>query len=223
MRLLLAEDERDLSKALVTILNKEKYIVDAVYDGKDALKYGLSGNYDGIILDVMMPEMNGIDVLKLLREKEISVPILLLTAKSEISDRVSGLDAGADDYLTKPFAITELLARVRAMLRRKSEFVPTIMQFGGLCLNKATFELVCNDNAVRLGSREFQMMEMLMENPHNVIPTAQFMEKIWGTADAEMNVVWVYISNLRKKLAALGTAVEIKAVRGVGYSLEVEA
>lgn len=221
MRLLLAEDEKELSKALCTVLKHNNYSVDPVYNGQDALDYGLCENYDGIILDIMMPKMNGLDVLKKLRENGISTPVIILTAKSEIEDRITGLDTGADDYLTKPFAMGELLARIRALTRRKSEFSPNLLSYGNIALNRETFELSVGENSVRLGNKEFQMIEMLLSNPGRLISTEQFMERIWGyETEAEINVVWVYISYLRKKLASLGSCVEIKAVRGVGYTLE---
>ncbi len=221
MRLLLAEDEKELSKALCAILKHNNYSVDAVFNGQDALDYGLCENYDGIILDIMMPKMNGLDVLKELRSKGISTPVLMLTAKAEVDDRILGLDLGADDYLTKPFSMGELLARLRAITRRKSEFSPNLLTSGNLSLNRETFELSVGDNSLRLGNKEFQMMEMLMSNPGRLISTEQFMERIWGyETDAEINVVWVYISYLRKKLSNLSANLEIKAVRGVGYTLE---
>ncbi len=221
MRLLLAEDEKELSNALCAVLKHNNYSVDAVYNGQDALDYGLCENYDGIILDVMMPKMDGFTVLKKLRENGISTPIIILTAKSEIEDRIAGLDTGADDYLTKPFAMGELLARIRALTRRKSEFSPNILSFSNLTLNRETFELSVGDNSIRLGNKEFQMIEMMLSNPGRLISTEQFMERIWGyETEAEINVVWVYISYLRKKLVSLDAKVEIKAVRGVGYTLE---
>ena len=221
MRLLLAEDEKELSKALCAVLKHNNYSVDAVYNGQDALDYGLCENYDGIILDLMMPEMNGLDVLKKLRENSVATPVLILTAKSELDDKITGLDAGADDYLTKPFAMGELLARLRALTRRKSEFSPNVLSFGNLTLNRETFELCVGEETVRLGNKEFQMMEMLLSNAGRLISTEQFMEHIWGyETEAEINVVWVYISYLRKKLTALKADIEIKAVRGVGYTLE---
>lgn len=221
MRLLLAEDEKELSKALCAILKHNNYSVDAVFNGQDALDYGLCENYDGIILDIMMPKMNGLDVLRELRSQGISTPVLMLTAKAEVDDRILGLDLGADDYLTKPFSMGELLARIRAITRRKSEFSPNLLTSGNLSLNRETFELSTADTSIRLGNKEFQMMEMLMSNSGRLISTEQFMERIWGyETEAEINVVWVYISYLRKKIATLGANVEIKAVRGVGYTLE---
>ena len=221
MRLLLAEDEKDLSKALCAILKHNNYSVDAVYDGQDALDYGLCENYDGIILDLMMPKKNGLEVLAKLREEGVSTPVLILTAKAEVEDKIIGLDKGADDYLTKPFATGELLARIRAMTRRKTEFTPNIITLGNLSLNRETFELSTDKSSVKLGNKEFQMIEMLMDNPGRLISTEQFMERIWGyESESEINVVWVYISYLRKKLASLEANVEIKATRGVGYTLE---
>ncbi len=221
MRLLLAEDEKELSKALCAVLKHNNYSVDAVYDGQDALDYGICGNYDGIILDIMMPKMNGLDVLRELRKSGIDTPVLFLTAKAETEDKIVGLDTGADDYLTKPFAMGELLARIRALTRRKAEFSPNLLSFGNLSLNRESFELSVGENKVRLGNKEFQMIEMLLNNPGRLISTEQFMERIWGyDTEAEINVVWVYISYLRKKLSNLGANLEIKAVRGVGYTLE---
>ncbi len=221
MRLLLAEDEKELSNALVAILKHSHYSVDAVYDGQDALDYGLSENYDGIILDIMMPKKNGLEVLSELRKQNITVPVLMLTAKAEIDDRVLGLDTGADDYLTKPFAMKELLARVRAMTRRKEEFSPNTMQYGNVSLNRENFEMSTESASLRLNNKEFQMLEMLMSNPKRLISAESFMERIWGyDTESEINVVWVYISFLRKKLVSLSANVEIKVVRGAGYCLE---
>ena len=221
MRLLLAEDEKELSKALCAILKHNNYSVDPVFNGQDALDYGMDENYDGIILDLMMPKKNGLEVLRELREAGISTPVLILTAKAQLEDKILGLDTGADDYLTKPFATGELLARIRAMTRRKTEFTPNKLTIGNLTLNRETFELSTENGAIRLGNKEFQMIELMMDNPGRLISTEQFMERIWGyDTDAEINVVWVYISYLRKKLAGLNANVEIRATRGVGYSLE---
>lgn len=221
MRLLLAEDEKDLSKALCAILKHNNYSVDPVYNGQDALDYSLCENYDGIILDLMMPKKNGIEVLSELRKEGVSTPVLILTAKADVDDRIVGLDAGADDYLTKPFDMRELLARIRAMTRRKAEFSPNIITIGNLSLNRETFELSTDKGSFRLGNKEYQMIEMLMDNPGRLISTEQFMERIWGyETEAEINVVWVYISYLRKKLTAIEADLEIKATRGVGYTLE---
>ncbi len=221
MRLLLAEDEKELSKALCAVLKHNNYSVDPVFNGQDALDYGLCENYDAIILDIMMPKKNGLEVLKELRSQGVDTPVIILTAKSETDDKILGLDTGADDYLTKPFSMGELLARIRALTRRKSEFSPNLLTIGNLSLNRETFELSVGDNSLRLGNKEFQMIELLMSSPGRLISTEQFMEKIWGyETEAEINVVWVYISYLRKKLASLGAKLEIKAVRGVGYTLE---
>lgn len=220
MRLLLAEDEQELSNALVTVLKHNNYSVDAVYNGQDALDYLLMGNYDGAILDIMMPKMDGITVLKKLRASGSSLPVLMLTAKSEIDDRVAGLDSGADDYLTKPFSMKELLARIRAMTRRQATATDSILTFGDLSLNRSTYTLSCGDSELRLASKEYQMMEMFLTNPGQLLSADQFMDKIWGyDSESEQNVVWVYISYLRKKLTSLGSKVQIKATRGLGYSL----
>lgn len=220
MRLLLAEDERELSNALVTILKHSNYSVDAVYNGLDALDYLDAENYDGAILDIMMPKMDGLTVLKKIREKGNKIPVLLLTAKSEIDDRVAGLDSGADDYLTKPFATKELLARIRAMTRRQADLTDATLCVGNIKLDRSTYELSGPNGSFRLASKEFQMLEMLMANSGRLINTERFMEKIWGyDTDVEINVVWVYISYLRKKLTSIGANVAIKAARNMGYSL----
>ena len=221
MRLLLAEDEKALSKALVAILERNNYSVDAVYDGQAALEYLATDNYDGVILDIMMPKVDGIAVLEELRRRENLIPVLLLTAKSEVDDKVQGLDAGANDYLTKPFHPRELLARIRAMTRVQTAHTNSKLQVGNVTLDRATFELSTFAGSFRLASKEFQMMELLMSNPRNLISSERFMEKIWGyDSEAEINVVWVYISYLRKKLAALHANIQIKASRNAGYSLE---
>ncbi|MDD3347825.1 response regulator transcription factor [Oscillibacter sp.] len=221
MRLLLAEDEQMLSDALVEILTHHNYSVDAVYNGQDALDYLENGNYDGAILDIMMPKLDGLTVLRRLRAGGSTIPILMLTAKSEIDDRVTGLDSGADDYLTKPFATKELLARIRSMTRRQPELQDTVLRVGALALDRTDYVLSGPGGSIRLSNREFQMMEMLMGNSRQVIPTERFLEKVWGyDSEAEINVVWVYISGLRKKLLGLDAGVQIRAARGVGYSLE---
>ncbi len=222
MRLLLAEDEKELSDALVAVLKHNNYSVDAVYDGQEALDYLEAQEYDGAILDIMMPKMDGITVLKKIRAQGNNVPVLMLTAKTGVDDRVEGLDSGADDYLGKPFAMKELLARIRAMTRRQTESVSTVLQYGNVMLNRTTFEVSAGGEALRLANKEFQMLEMLMSNPGQIISTERFMEKIWGyDSETEINVVWVYISYLRKKLANINADVEIKAARNQGYSLEV--
>ena len=221
MKLLLAEDEKEFANALVEVLKYNNYSVDAVYNGQDALNWALEGDYDGIILDIMMPGLSGFEIIEVLREKKNNVPILLLSAKSEVYDRVKGLDIGADDYLTKPFAMKELLARIRAMTRRKSEFLSNILDFNGMILNRENFELSYKNKSLRLPSKEYQMMEMLMSNPNMLISTDRFMTKIWGyDSDAEINGVWVYISYLRRKLVLIDAPFEIKAFRGTGYKLE---
>ncbi|MDO4814429.1 MAG: response regulator transcription factor [Gemella sp.] len=222
MRILLAEDERDLADALVALLKHNNYSVDVVNNGKDALDYLKLEEYDGAILDVMMPQMDGISVVKELRKEKKSTPVLLLTAKSQVEDRVEGLDAGADDYLSKPFDTKELLARVRSMTRRQASFTSNELEFGNVRLNKLTFELSTDKDAIVLSNKEFQIIEMLMRNPWNVISTETFLEKIWGyDSDSEINVVWVNISYLRRKLKTLDANIHIKAKRNVGYTLEL--
>ncbi len=221
MRLLLAEDEKELSRALIAILARNNYSVDAVYDGEEALSYLNSNNYDGAILDIMMPKMNGLSVLRQIRSQGNPIPILLLTAKSEIDDKVEGLDAGANDYLTKPFAAKELLARIRAMTRENTGAVNSSLQMGNLSLDLASFTLSSPSGSVRLANKEFQMLEMLMGNPGQLISSERFFERIWGyDSEVEINVVWVYISYLRKKLTTLNANIQIKAARNAGYFLE---
>lgn len=221
MRLLLAEDEKALSKALTTILERSKYSVDAVYDGQSALDYLKMDNYDGVILDIMMPKVDGLTVLKKIREQGTLIPVLLLTAKSEVDDKVEGLDAGANDYLAKPFHSKELLARIRAMTRTQAAQADSKLHVGNVTLDRAAFELSTPKGSFRLANKEFQMLELLMNNPHQLISSERFLEKIWGyDSEAEINVVWVYISYLRKKLAALHADIQIKATRNAGYSLE---
>jgi DNA-binding response OmpR family regulator len=220
MRLLLAEDEVELSNAIVTILKHQNYSVDAVYDGLDAYDYLSAQEYDGAILDIMMPKLDGISVLKKLRSEGNSTPILMLTAKSELNDKIEGLDSGADDYLTKPFAMQELLARVRAITRRNGEVQGQTLSYSDLTLNRSNFTLTCGDKSIALSNKEFQMLEMMITNPKQIISQDQFMDKIWGLdSETEMSVVWVYISYLRKKLKDINSHVSIKATRNVGYSL----
>ena len=221
MRLLLAEDERALSKALTAILERNNYSVDAVYDGEAALAHLKADNNDRVILEIMMPKVDGITVLRELRNSGNRIPVLLLTAKSEIDDKVEGLDSGANDYLTKPFHTKELLARIRAMTRIQTVQSDSRLRMGNVTLNQATFELSTPSGSFRLANKEYQMLELLMNNPGNLITSERFMEKIWGyDSEAEINVVWVYISYLRKKLAALHADIEIKVTRNAGYSLE---
>lgn len=221
MRLLFAEDDRDLSRAIKALLEHAGYSVDAVYNGNDALEYAESVNYDGMILDWMMPGLNGVQVLEKLRTKRVGTPCMMLTARDAVEDRVTGLDAGADDYLAKPFASTELLARVRAMLRRKADYAPDVLCFSDIELDRASMALRCGDREIKLNNKSFQLMEMLAEHPSVVHSIDQIMERVWGwDSETEINVVWVNISFLRKKLNEIGAHVEIKATRGIGYSLE---
>ena len=221
MKLLYAEDELAMSEAVVDALEFHKYTVDAVYDGADALYYAQHGDYDGIILDIMMPKLSGIEVLKQLRQAGIGTPVLLLTAKGEVEDRIAGLDCGADDYLTKPFALGELLARVRAMLRRREDFKPDILSFGDLQLNMQSYELSRGSEHVLLPNLEYQLMELLMRNHGLYLSTEDILTKIWGyETESDAGIVWVYLSYLRKRLAALGSTVSIRAKRGIGYTLE---
>lgn len=220
MRILLAEDEKALARAIVKIFEKNHYSADAVYDGEEALAYLEAGGYDAAVLDIMMPKLDGITVLKKLRAAGNRIPVLMLTARSEVEDRVLGLDSGANDYLPKPFDTRELLARIRAMTRG-NETGDSKLTAGNVTLDRATFELASPSGSFRLANKEFQMMEYLMANPRRIISAERFMEKIWGCDnDAEINVVWVYISYLRKKLAALNADVEIRVTRNAGYSLE---
>ena len=221
MRILIVEDEISLAEAITAILKKEQYFVDAVYDGRDGLDYALSGIYDLILLDIMLPKMNGLDVLKEIRNNNISTPVMLLTARSEINDKIKGLDCGADDYLTKPFNKGELLARIRALTRRKGEITSNELIFGDLTLNQSTYELICGNLNVKLGAKEFKIMQMLMFAQKNIISKDEFIEKIWGyDSEAEYNSIEVYISFLRKKLSAIKSTVQIKASRGIGYYIE---
>ena len=221
MRILIADDEPEMTMVLETLLRREHYSVDIVGNGQDALDYALTENYDCLVLDIMMPKLNGIEVLQALRARNVSVPVLLLTAKSQVEDRVLGLDSGADDYLPKPFDNREFIARVRALTRRGGEYMPSVLTAGNMTLNRATFELTCGASCARLGNKEFQMLELLMRQKGRPVSTEQFMEHIWGyDSDAEINVVWVYISYLRRKLEAVGANVRIAARRGQGYLLE---
>ncbi|MBQ6016701.1 MAG: response regulator transcription factor [Clostridiales bacterium] len=221
MRILLAEDERSLSKAVKAILTKNNYSVDTVYDGEEAVLYALASEYDLIIMDIMMPKKDGILALKELRSKGRNVPVLMLTARSEIDDKVEGLDSGANDYMTKPFAAKELLARIRVLTRQNSSSNDNILRFGNLTLDRGSFELSSPKGRYRLAGKEFQMMEMLMMNHGILISTERFMDKIWGLdSEADISTAWTYISFLRKKLAALGADVRIKAIRNAGYTLE---
>ena len=224
MRLLIAEDELDLAEALTVFFEKNHFSVDAVHNGFDAYEYAASGGYDGVILDVMMPKMNGIQVLERLRAEGCRTPIMMLTAKGQKDDRITGFNAGADDYLPKPFDPDELLSRVRAMLRRSEAYQPSVLAWGDVTLDPGTGLLACGGQSVRLGGREFQVMELFLRNPRQVFSAERIMERIWGwDNEAEINVVWVNISNLRKKLKDIGSRVTLKVNRGLGYALEDEA
>ncbi len=221
MRILLAEDEVELSSAICAVLRHNNHSIDAVYDGADAYEYARTAIYDVIILDIMMPKLDGIEVLKKLRRENICTPVIILTAKSSVQDRVEGLDAGADDYLTKPFSMEELMARLRVLARRMPQIMPDILSFGNISLDPGTNLLSSGDHSIRLGRKEFQMMELLLKSPNRLISTNYFMQQIWGNdSETELNVVWVYISYLRRKLKSIHANIEIKASRGVGYSLE---
>ena len=221
MRILLAEDERSLSKALKEILTRSNYSVDCVFNGEEAVLYSMASEYDLVIMDIMMPKQDGISALKEIRSKGNNVPVLLLTTRSEIDDKVEGLDSGANDYLTKPFATKELLARIRALTRQPASSGDNVLKFGNLTLDRGSFELSSPKGKYRLAGKEFQMMEMLMINPGILISTEKFMDKIWGLdSEADISTAWTYISYLRKKLAALEADVQIKAVRNSGYTLE---
>ena len=224
MRLLIAEDELDLAEALTAFFEKNQFTVDTVNDGLSAYEYAGADDYDAIILDVMMPKMDGIEVLRRLRADGNKAPIMMLTAKAEKDDRITGFDAGADDYLPKPFEADELLSRVRAILRRREEYKPSVIKFGDISLNPDSDMLLCDTGkTVRLSGREFQVMELLMHSPKTVFSADKIMEKVWGwDSEAEINVVWVHISNLRKKLKSIGSKAEIRVNRGLGYLLEAD-
>lgn len=223
MRLLIAEDEVDLAEALTAFFEKNHFSVDAVHNGADAYEYAVSGGYDVVILDVMMPRMNGIQVLERLRAEGVKTPIMMLTAKGQKNDRITGFNAGADDYLPKPFDPDELLSRVRAILRRSEAYQPTVLTYGDVTLDPTTGLLSCGGQWLRLGGRELQVMELLIRSPRQVFSAERIMERVWGwDNEAEINVVWVNISNLRKKLRAIGSHVTLRANRGLGYVLEEE-
>ena len=220
MKILLVDDEKQLTEALSVILKKNNYSVDCAFNGEDGLDMALTGIYDLIVLDIMMPAPDGLTVLKTLRKKGINCPILMLTAKSDIADKIDGLNLGADDYLTKPFVTDELLARIKALLRRKEKFTGDVLSFGDILLDRDTFELVKDSKKITLGKKEFQILEMLILNAGKSIDKERFIEKIWGyDTDAEYNTIEVYVSFLRKKLLAVGAKTEIKSIRGIGYTL----
>ena len=222
MKLLYAEDEETMAEAVVDILTYHNYLVETVADGAEALAYAQNGDYDGIILDVMMPKMDGLEVLSRLREMGCRTPILLLTAKGSVEDRVAGLDLGADDFLPKPFVMEEFLARVRAMLRRREAFTPEILQYDDVTLHGGTFQLRRNGEAVTLPKLEYRLMEVLIRNQGIYLSSEDLLVKVWGyNTEAELGTVWVYLSYLRKRLAKLGSRVKIKGRRGIGYTLEV--
>ncbi len=222
MRILIAEDERNLAEALSVFFEKNQFSVDTVFDGQAAYDYAVSGGYDAIILDVMMPRLDGVEVLRRLRAERIRTPVMMLTAKAQKDDRITGFNAGADDYLPKPFEPDELICRVRAMLRRAGDYKPTALTYADLTLDAAAGRLSCREQAVRLSGREFQVMELFLRAPQVVLSAERILERVWGwDSDAEINVVWVHISNLRKKLKTLGSRVSIYANRGMGYVLEV--
>ena len=221
MRILVADDEREITKAISAVLVRQNYTVDVVDNGTDALAYALSGAYDCIVLDIMMPIRDGLSVLHELRSAGISAPVLLLTARGELEDRVMGLEAGADDYLSKPYAMTELLARIRALLRRRGGYAAETLTVGKLSLNCSSYTLSSPTAAVKLNNKEFQIIELFMRNPRRVFSTEEIMDKCWSwDSEAEINVVWTNIGNLRRKLAQLDAEVEISSIRGVGYQLE---
>lgn len=222
MRILIAEDERNLAEALSVFFEKNQFSVDTVFDGQAAYDYAVSGGYDAIILDVMMPRLDGVEVLRRLRAERIRTPVMMLTAKAQKDDRITGFNAGADDYLPKPFEPDELICRVCAMLRRAGDYKPTALTYADLTLDAAAGRLSCGEQAVRLSGREFQVMELFLRAPQVVLSAERILERVWGwDSDAEINVVWVHISNLRKKLKTLGSRVSIYANRGMGYVLEV--
>jgi DNA-binding response OmpR family regulator len=221
VKLLIAEDELDLAEALTVFFEKSRFTVDAVYNGLDAYEYAVTGEYDAVILDVMMPKMDGIQVLERLRAEGVKTPIMMLTAKGQKSDRITGFNAGADDYLPKPFDPDELLSRVRAILRRSEAYQPTVLAYGDLTLNPDSGVLDCGGKSLRLSGREFQIMELFMRAPRQVFSAERIMEKVWGwDNEAEINVVWVNVSNLRKKLRSIGSRVSLRANRGLGYAME---
>ena len=220
MRILLAEDDKELSNAVTRVLKASNFDVDQAYDGQEALDYIDYMKYDVIIMDIMMPKMDGITCVKRIREKKCHTPIIMLTAMSETDDKVNGLDAGADDYLTKPFVVKELLARIRALLRRDSNIVDNY-SIGNVILDSQTFEIRNGDKSQRLTAKEYKLMELLIRNKNQIISTERIMDDIWDLeSDAEINVVWVFISSLRKKLEQIESDHIIKAVRGLGYRLE---
>lgn len=219
MKILLAEDTRDMNHVLTAALTHEGYDVDSAFDGEEALDFVRTNGYDAMVLDIMMPKKDGLQVLKELREENIVMPVLLLTAKAEVDDRVNGLDAGADDYLTKPFAMKELLARVRAMTRRKTEYAAKKLQYGDFSLDDEKFELSC-ENSVRLSVKEFELLQALILNQNHEVSTQYLLEHVWdGAEEAGPDTVWLYISYLRGKLRSVASNVEIEGERGSSFRL----
>ena len=224
MRILIAEDEVATAKALKLLLEKSKYSVDIVHNGNDAWDYVSDGGYEVVVLDIMMPGMNGIEVLKKMRNNGIKTPVLMLTAKAEIEDRIAGLDAGADDYLPKPFATNELIARIKALGRRSENYTDSVKKAGNLELDGNRYEMRVKDKSVSLSNKEYQLMELFVLHPGFVFSTEHLMDKIWGLdSESDIDVVWTHIGFVRKKLRSLDANVEIKTIRGAGYSLEVNA
>ena len=221
MRILIAEDEAELAKGLKFLLEKHKFSVDAVHNGRDALDYFHTAEYDAVVLDIMMPELNGLEVLRKIRKEGSGVPVMMLTAKGEIEDRVEGLEAGADDYLPKPFSTREFVARVRALVRRNAGYVNTVLSFGNVRLDCSCYELLTDTASVRLNNKEYQLMELFFRHPRLVFSTEHLMDRIWGRdSEAGVDVVWTYIGFLRRKLKQLDSNIEIRTVRGAGYCLE---
>ncbi|MEO2507939.1 response regulator transcription factor [Clostridium paraputrificum] len=222
MRILIVEDEVQLSEALGAILEKNNYIVDRVFDGESGLDYILSDIYDGVILDIMLPKLNGIEVLKKARKEGISTPIILLTAKGEVEDRILGLDCGADDYLPKPFYVEELMARIRALTRRKGEVQSdNLLSYGDINLNIGNLELSSKENSIKLTAKESGLLELLINRKDMISNKDDIISKLWGyESEAEHNNVEVYVSFLRRKLSYLKSKVAIKAIRNLGYILE---
>lgn len=221
MRVLIAEDEVGIARALKVLLEKNNFSVDTVFNGKDAFDFIISTAYDAIVLDIMMPGMNGLDVLKGIRDRGVKTPVMLLTAKGEVNDRVAGLECGADDYLPKPFATSEFVARVRALTRRSESYTHNILSLGKTTLDCSRYTLSCGEERVTLSNKEYQLMELLMRTPHRVFSSEYIMELVWGyDAETEIDVIWTYISFLRKKLKQLDADIEIRTIRGAGYALE---
>lgn len=221
MRILIAEDEISIAKALKVMLERNKYVVDAVYNGTDAVDYACTNVYDALVLDIMMPGMDGISALTAIRQSGVTTPALFLTAKAEVEDRVAGLDAGADDYLPKPFAASEFLARVRALTRRSGGYAPALLRLGNTTLDCGQYTLSSPAGSLRLNNKEYQLMELFLRHPRQVFSTEHLMEKLWSIdSAAELDVIWTYIGFLRKKLKLLGADVEIRTIRGAGYALE---